>query len=214
MDIECIDTRFLTRGQLKVKVMKVNSPAFFWVQLENSREDLEELVEDLTRRMTRKARFLHLPPDHILPDEIVAIREGKAWQRGIVTRIERGDKVTISLRDWGRTIQRPMFEIFTLEDRFRELPWQAIPCGLANIEPVGSRKRWPRRVIELTKTLLERREGWIRIQGSVGDEAAIVNYEPKRESDDELRDLKEMLVRMGCGQDSHVTMVPTVPGIL
>jgi len=70
-------------------------------------------------------------------------REGKGWQRGIVTQLGEGDMVTIALRDWGRAIQRPYHDIYILEDRFRELEWQAIPCGLGHIQPVGARTRWP-----------------------------------------------------------------------
>jgi len=96
------------------------------VQLENQREDFQELLEDLTRRMTRRGRCLRYRPDPILLGEIVAIRERKGWQRGIVTQLGEGDMVTIALRDWGRAIQRPYHDIYILEDRFRELEWQAI----------------------------------------------------------------------------------------
>jgi len=100
MEIKCVNTRHLTRGSLKVKIVKVDSPTFLWVQLENSREDFEELLEDLTRRMTRWGHR----PNHVLPDELVAVREGKGWQRGIVTQLGRGDLVTVTLRDWSCAI--------------------------------------------------------------------------------------------------------------
>jgi len=104
------------------RIVKVDS-TFLWVQLEN-RDDFEELLEDFTRRMTRPARLLRHRPDYVLPDELVAVREEKGWQRGIVTQ---GDLVTVALRDWGRAIQRPVYDIYILEDRFRELEWQTIP---------------------------------------------------------------------------------------
>jgi len=133
IEIKYVNTRDLTRRSLKMKIVKVDSPTFLWVQLENSRENFEELLENLIRRMTRRARFLRHRPDHVLPDELVAVREGKGWQREIVIQLGRGDLVTIALRDWGRAIQRPVHDIYILEDRFRELEWQAIPCGLAHV---------------------------------------------------------------------------------
>lgn len=214
MDISCINTRLLTRGSLKIRIVKVKSPTYFWVQLENSREDLEELLEDLTRRMTRRGHMLHHRPDHVLLDELVAVREGKRWQRGMVVQVERGGVVTVALRDWGRLIIRPISEIYILEDRFRELEWQAIPCGLAHIRPVGARLRWPRKTRELTRVLLERREGWMRIVGSINDEAAIIALEPKRESEDEMSSLTELLIGMGCAQHSDTKISPAIPGIL
>jgi len=118
-------------------------------------------------------------PDHVLPDELVAVR-GKEWQRGIVLKLERGNLVTVALRDWGRVIRRPVHDMYILENRFRELEWQAIPCGLAHIRHIGARSRWPRKAKELTRLLLEKREGWIRILGSIRDEAAIIALELKR----------------------------------
>jgi len=82
MEIKCFNTKHLTRGSLKIRIVKVDSPTFLWVQLENSREDFEELLEDLTRRMTRRGRLLRHRPDHILPNEIVAVREGNCDTAG------------------------------------------------------------------------------------------------------------------------------------
>jgi len=214
MEIKCVNTRHLTRGSLKVKIVKVDSPTFLWIQLENSREDLEELLEDLTRRMTRRARLLRHRPDHILPDELVAVREGKGWQRGIVTQLGSGDLVTIALRDWGRAIQRPVHDIYILEDRFRELEWQAIPCGLAHVQPIGGKSRWPRRAKELTRILLEKREGWMRILGSIRDEAAVIALELRRESMDEMSSLTDLLVGMGCAQYTDKEIAAAIPGIV
>jgi len=214
MEIKCFNTRYLTRGSLKVRIVKVDSPTFIWVQLENSREDFEEFLEDLTRRMTRRGRLLRHRPDHVLPDELVAVREGKGWQRGIVTQLGKGDLVTVALRDWGRAIQRPVYDIYILEDRFRELEWQAIPCGLAHIQPIGGRPRWPRKARELTRLLLEKREGWIRILGSIRDEAAIIALELKRESLDEMGSLTDLLIGMGCAQYTDNKIAAAMPGIL
>jgi len=214
MEIKCVNTRHLTRGSLKVKIVRVDSPTFIWAQLENSREDFQELLEDLTHRMTRRGRLLRHRPDHVLPDELVAVREGKGWQRGIVIELGRDDLVTIVLRDWGRAIQRSVHDVYILEDRFRELEWQAIPCGLAHIQPVGAKLRWPRKAKELTKLLLEKREGWMRILGSIKDEAAIIALELKRESMDEMSSLTDLLVGMGCAQHTSKEIAAAIPGIV
>jgi len=217
MEIKCFNTRHLTCGSLKVRVVKVDSPTFLWVQLENSREDFEEVfLEDLTRRMTRRGRLLRHRSDHVLPNEIIAVREGKGWQRGIVIQLGTGDMVTVALRDWDRAVQRPYHDIYIyiLEDRFRALEWQAIPCGLAHIQPIGARSRWPRRAEELTRLFLEKREGWIRILGSIRDEAAIIALELKRESMDEMSSLTDLLVGMGCAQYTDSKIAAAIPGIL
>ena len=60
---------------------------------------------------------------------VVAIRENRRWHRGIIT--DGDGTIAISLWDWGRNVERRLFEVHILEDRFC-LKWQGIPCGLAH----------------------------------------------------------------------------------
>lgn len=206
MQVECINTRLLSRGPLRVRVLKVETPTFFWIMLENGLGELTELIEDMSHRINRRAHLLHHRPDHVQPGELVAIREGRRWQRGIIERVS-GDTATILLRDWGQIVTRDLFECYTLEDRFREVHWKAIPCGLAYIKPIGSGIYWPDRVNVLTKHLIEGREGTIQIHGSHADEAAAVSFEAVRQSEDEINNLKDLLIRMGCAQPSDAMML-------
>jgi len=131
------NTRHLICGSLKVKIVKVDSSTFLWVQLENSREDFEELLEDLTRRMTRWARLLRHRSDHIFP-------AGRGPRRKGMTERDRdpAGKGRSSYRRPARLRPcHPVYDIYILEDRFRELEWQAILCGLAHIQPIGARSR-------------------------------------------------------------------------
>ena len=80
----------LTRSSLKAKIIKVDSLTIFWVQFQNSNENLLELIEEFTRRMIRRMRFLPLLSNHRYINEAVAIKEGRKWHRGILTQI-RGD---------------------------------------------------------------------------------------------------------------------------
>jgi len=213
MEIARFNTRFLTRSPLKVKIIKVDSLSLFWVQLHNSQEDFKELMEDLNRRMARRSRFLHYRIDDIRLDNVVAIHEGRKWHRGMVTQI-RGDGTTvITLLDWGRIVERPYFEIYLLEDRFRELEWQAIPCGLAHTGPNPAKKTWPRRARELTKFLIERREGWISIVGHIEEEAALVTLEVKTESGNETKNLKNLLIDLGYARHTEKALETLHPSI-
>jgi len=56
-----------------------------------------------------------------------------------------------------RIIRRPVCNMCLLEDRFRELEWQAISCGSLTL--VRTRSKWPWKARELAK-LLEKRERW------------------------------------------------------
>ncbi|KYN21232.1 Tudor and KH domain-containing protein [Trachymyrmex cornetzi] len=165
MEIECIDTTLLARSSMAVKVVKVDSPTMFWVQLKTGSEDFQDLLEELTRRMTRKGHMLRHRPDHIVVGEVVAIRENRGWQRGIITDINGDGTVAISLRDWGRNVECRLFEVHILEDRFCQLKWQGIPCGLAHTAPFSG-SSWPRRTRDLTRFLINQHEGRMSILGT------------------------------------------------
>ena len=68
-------------------------------------------------------------PDHIVVGKLVAIRENREWQRGIITDVNGDGTVAISLRDWGRNVERRLFEVYILEDRFCQLEWQGMWIG-------------------------------------------------------------------------------------
>lgn len=203
LEIPTYNTRFLARGRLPVKIVRVESPTLFWVQLQNSQEDFKEMLDDLKRRMMRRSKNLHLRHDILHLDEIVAVQEGRSWQRGMITQIRGDATVVIALKDWGRTIERPCFETYILGDQFRELEWQAIPCALAYTGPDPSRNMWPRRTKELTRFLVDRRDGWISITGNLRGEAALVRLEIKNECGTEIKSLKNILIDLGHAKHSE-----------
>ena len=174
MEINHIDTGLLTRSPLKVRIIKADSPTLIWVQLQNSAEDFDEMLDELQRRMTRRSRVLHQRPEDLQPDEIVAVHDRRKWQRGVILNTQGDGTATILLKDWARIIERPYCEIYQLEDRFRELEWRAIPCALAHTGPCPVKRVWSRRTRELLRFLIEQREGWIVIIDDVEREASLV----------------------------------------
>jgi len=162
--------------------------------------------------MTRRGRLLRQRPDHVKEGELVAVKEGRGWQRGLVARHNRDGTALISLRDWGRTIERPICEVYLLEDRFREFPWQGIPCGLAYTGPVSG-NTWLRKVRELTKLLMDRQEGWIIILGSLKDEATLVKVKVQNEAKNNDINLKEILILLGYAQDYEQIRVGAYPSV-
>ena len=159
-------------------------------------------MEDLARRITR-SRFLHYRVYDVRLDDMVVVQEGQRWHRGIVLQIQGDGTVSIDLRDWGRLMERRYSEICILEDRFRELEWQAIPCALAHTGPLHLRNTWPRRARELIKFLIDRRETWINIIGDVEEEAAIVNVKIRTECGTEMKNVKDVLVDLGHTQHTE-----------
>jgi len=170
-----IDTHRLSRAPLEVRVLEVESPTLFWVKLKNGEGEINELLEYLSIRMKRIGKNLTLPPDQVEIGTHVAVKEGRRWQRGVVTEVTSHTDVTIHLRDWGRKIHRPKIDCCRLESRFKEQPWQAIPCGLHGIRPT-SLAGWTERDIRLTRAIIEKEWGSIRIKRGLNHEFAEVDF--------------------------------------
>ncbi|KAL6253432.1 hypothetical protein P5V15_015273 [Pogonomyrmex californicus] len=84
--IESHDTNFLTRECLEVKILQVESPLLFWVQLKNGEAALEKLHQELHQRMIIKQDQLRYLSD-VKQDDIVAVKERNAWRRGLVIAV-------------------------------------------------------------------------------------------------------------------------------
>ncbi|KAL0128574.1 hypothetical protein PUN28_003729 [Cardiocondyla obscurior] len=209
--IPTINTYHLTRSFLEAMVLEVESPTLFWVKLKNGQDELNELLDYLTMRMKRIGTKLTMAPDRIHVGTLVAVKEGRRWQRGIITEVTSHTDVTIHLKDWGRKIHRRKFDCCHLENRFREQPWQAIPCGAHGIRPV-SPTGWTERDIILTKALIEKEWGEIKIRRASGGEFAEVDFSTHRPDDFRRHDLAHALEQAGAALRSSNVIINHIIG--
>lgn len=212
MEIPQIDTQLLTRGPFPVRVIRIKSPTLFWVQPRNSLKDFQEFQEDLNREMRRHHKSLTYFSQQLKIGEIVAIKEGRRWQRGEVTRLN-ALKATIELKDWGRSTTCSVQDIYHLRDEFRTLPWRAIPCGLAHVEPAISTRVWPQRATDVFKALAENQDGWIRIRASLNGRAAFVDLETINEGGWAYNNVQRQMESLGYLRHSRRLAVNVLPAI-
>jgi len=197
--IQSINTRLLTRYPIPVRIIKVENPSFFWVQPTRCHDEFNVMIDSLNRRMARKGRFLHMPPEEMVPEETVSVRIKGEWFRAEICFIH--DKtITVDLRDWATTVQVPMEEVYYLEDKFCQTVWQAIPCGLAHFQPIGGTNRWSSRVKNVVRSYMKGLTGRMRIRQTPFSFGAIVLFDIRHESESAERDLTELLIKMGCGE--------------
>ncbi|KAL6252036.1 hypothetical protein P5V15_015017 [Pogonomyrmex californicus] len=164
MESNVIDTSCLTRGRLDCKVLRMESPHLFWIRLKTGESSLKELMEELGFRMNRKSSTLICWPHLVKINLAVAIKEGDIWHRGIVTAVGRIQGIArVALRDEGREVWRRFNELYILEDRFQELPWQALTCGLAYTGPTVPTLVWSKKIRALCQILAEEQEGYLKI---------------------------------------------------
>lgn len=213
MSIEHANTRTLSRSTMGVRVVKVISPTLLWVHLTHCDAQFDELMEDLNEYMKRKKDRMLLNPDFVTEDEVVAVPTKKGWQRAIVNRFNEDDTVQLMLRDWGTFKRHSKYNLYRLENHFREQSWQAIPCGLAYAEPTTRGLTWPKEARTLTKILAENREGWFKIIKPIKDEGALIRLSLVRKREEFARDLLQDLVDLGQARKTTtpaVTVFPTV----
>ncbi|KYQ50688.1 hypothetical protein ALC60_10231 [Trachymyrmex zeteki] len=102
---------------------------------------------------------------------------------------------------------------FILEDRFREMKWQGILCGLAYTGPFSG-SSWSKKARDLTKFLINQQEGAISILGTIRDEAAFVKLKVRSGGDarhyHEIN-LKETLISLGYAERADKLRTRTYP---
>lgn len=174
MAVASINTTPLSRSLLPVCITKVESPTLFWVQLRYNGTALQVIEEELTWFMERKARGYILYPRAINTNCVVAIRNGDNWSREQIISFDNTTVIT-HLDDWGHVVHKDMFHLYLLSEPFCQLFWQAIPCGIFGIAPIGRVPIWPVAAREITKILTEKREGCIRIRKTIASKSADVD---------------------------------------
>lgn len=199
MEIQYLDTDFLTRGRLEVTVVRAESPLLFWVQLKNSNRDLLEMEEELQLRMNKKAKHLYILPENMKEEMDVAVKDKGIWRRGFIKGIDKPTwMVQIVLGDWGRTTWHHANNVYYLEDRFKELPWQAMICGLAYTKAPANKTIWPKRTRQLCQLLLEKQQGWINIILPLRPGAALVKLHMETNSEPRgAYNVRDALIRIG-----------------
>lgn len=65
----------------------------------------------------------------------ITVKSNKGWRRGVVTRLNENGTVQVDLGNWNYLIRCKQNDIYYLEDQFKRMSWQAIPCGLAYAGP-------------------------------------------------------------------------------
>ncbi|CAL1685193.1 unnamed protein product [Lasius platythorax] len=214
MKIQFIDTNLLTRGRLEVAITRAESPLLFWVQLKSGWNDLMELEEALNLRMPQRSAHLHIGPENMKENMDVAVKDFRIWRRGFIKEINKTTlMVQVILGDWGRTTWCRMSDVYLLEDRFKNLSWQGIMCGLAHTGPPPTNiTTWPEGTRNLCWMFLSQHDGWINIIHPLRKGAALVEIHVYTDKTEDISfNFKDTLVRMGHVQLTSEVTVDVYP---
>lgn len=210
MEIETIDTEKLSRSPFEIKVIKVFSPTLIWVHLKNSEELFQRMMEAFNRQMSRR-RSANLSAKI---DDAVAIETKRGWQRGLVFKFNDDGTAQIILRDWGVYVRHSIFDLYHLEDRFREVHWQAVPVALAYTGSATAGRAWPRRAINIARSIAEQQIGFMQIVRPLSNGTAFVRLDIKNETNAVFHNLRDLLIDLGVAQKIATVTTNMTPTIL
>lgn len=88
--------------------------------------------------------------------------------------------------------------LFTLESRFRDVPWQAIP-SMAYTAPSDLTPVWPKKANKLIRLACENKTEWMRIKRTAHDEAVFVDLTIKMLEG--VMDIRTLLKDFGYARD-------------
>lgn len=151
-------------------------------------------------------------PYLVRPNNLVAVRSRKRWERGYVARIA-GDTCDIYIRDWGFTARYPKSSLFALADRFKRLPWQSIPCGLSHVGPPKQTETWNTDTNVLMKILTENKKVIMKIKRAFDHDRAFVKLIIPSGTGIGGDDVTELLLRLGHVKRTREISVNVFPSI-
>ena len=126
----------LEAGQnYSVYIVHIENPDLFYVSLASTRNHVLDLHQNLEIYHTLSSDLYTLYcPKKNLP--CVALYSD-TYYRALVLEICASEKVKVQLVDFGNTLIVNKTQLRVIQDKFLELPIQAIPCRLADVAPLG-----------------------------------------------------------------------------
>lgn len=210
MEIQSINTAYLHPGHQEVRVVCVESPLLFWVQLRCNEKIYEKLQNRLQIRMATNRKLITT----IQEDQAVSVIYNNLWHRGIIIRVSRIiEAAEIFLKDIGRKVCLPRNELYELDSEFRTLPWRAITCGLAYTGSEPPTPTWPEVNKNLARIVAEGNKGWINIVQPLWKGAALVDLRLQSINFDASYDFKEALIKLGIARHSKNIMEHVSPAV-
>lgn len=120
--------------EISAFVSWIDNPHNFWIQPEDKAETLEQLVAEIQAHYETGKEVERVQPG----DSVVAkFTEDEAMYRAYVENIQGAD-ITVRFVDYGNTDTVSKNVLFQVADKFRDIPAQAVRCGLSGVKPLQS----------------------------------------------------------------------------
>ncbi|XP_065175316.1 tudor and KH domain-containing protein-like [Sycon ciliatum] len=133
---------------IQVRVTAVRDPNYFWVQLGAKLDSIEQMNDELTEFYSElSSDSMHLTD--VKPAKVCCTMFGhdETWHRAVITKVVDSEYVTVQYLDYGDTCNVRVDNLKELREDFLTMPFQAIPCQMANIVPFVERT-WCREAVD------------------------------------------------------------------
>uniref|UniRef100_A0A3P8PUR5 Tudor domain-containing protein 1 n=1 Tax=Astatotilapia calliptera TaxID=8154 RepID=A0A3P8PUR5_ASTCA len=185
--------------QLSVVVTHFQSPTELIVQkVENA-----GLIQDLQLKLREHCSQVATPQNfRPAPTTVCCAQfsEDKQWYRAKILAYSSEERVCVGYLDFGNSEEVGLGHLRPIASSLLRLPMQAIPCGLAGVQPVG--ESWPEDCLLALQRRVSNRILHIEIQGAHGGKALVTMID---ESSDPQANIAELLISAGYAAPCAVT---------
>ncbi|XP_053366920.1 tudor and KH domain-containing protein isoform X2 [Clarias gariepinus] len=138
-EIPSPDLSFQPGEHLEVYVSASENPHHFWIQIIGVRSlQLDKLTTEMSRFYNGDTLHEHRVEAIVVGDIVAApYRDHGAWNRARVLGVLNSGLVDLYYVDYGDNGELPREQLRSLRSDFLSLPFQAIECSLAEVQPVG-----------------------------------------------------------------------------
>ncbi|CAL8262500.1 unnamed protein product [Arctogadus glacialis] len=136
-EIPSPDLSFQPDEHLEVYVSASENPSHFWIQILGVRSlQLDKLTEEMSRLYAAGTPSEHMIESIVVGDIVAApYREHGTWNRARVVGLHGSGLVDLYYVDFGDNQDLPKDSLRSMRSDFLSLPFQAIECSLAEVQP-------------------------------------------------------------------------------
>ncbi|XP_059893660.1 tudor and KH domain-containing protein isoform X2 [Gadus macrocephalus] len=136
-EIPSPDLSFQPDEHLEVYVSASENPSHFWIQILGVRSlQLDKLTEEMSRLYAAGTPSEHMIESIVVGDIVAApYRDHCTWNRARVLGLHGSGLVDLYYVDFGDNQDLPKDSLRSMRSDFLSLPFQAIECSLAEVQP-------------------------------------------------------------------------------
>uniref|UniRef100_A0A3B5LJX5 Tudor domain containing 6 n=1 Tax=Xiphophorus couchianus TaxID=32473 RepID=A0A3B5LJX5_9TELE len=188
-------------------VHHVSSPSEFWIQTENYRKDLEELL-DAMYHLYQDSANTHMLINPSLGLYCAAQAQDGEFYRATVTEVGE-TQIKVFFVDYGNTEVVDGSKIRILPAECRKMPQLGLKCSLAGVRPKDG--RWSQNALEYFIKTVTDTELIVRVKGRYSDSYVVQLINPEAQTE---QDVNSQMCTNGFAERTEIPREPTVKGAL